>query len=208
MKNAYIKHLVTKYVDPHFTGYNLQGFIYFCEPIEYVLRGYCFDSGRNADLLKLMTFVQPLYTPCDFIALTLGETIVETFISKDNEEKLMPEIVKKMKDFEPYLFELATPRELTHLPRQTKYENNSDVACERRAYSRILNGEYEEARIELNILIGRLNDHVVAKIAARYEFEALDRAEELIRLLDINSQLALDKLDEYTAFTKSHLRLP
>ncbi|MEP6756917.1 MAG: hypothetical protein ABJA67_15540 [Chthonomonadales bacterium] len=208
MKSAYIKHLVNKYVDPHFSGYKLSGCLYHREPIEYVLNGYCFGSGRGADILNLDRIVQPMYIPFDSIALSLSKRVMYTCVSKENEEQLMPGIVDKMKSLEPFFYELTTPGYLTYLTKYTEYEDNSDYDCQRRAYSRILNGEYALAKTQLKSLVDELEQRVRDNTARIWHGDMIERAQELIRFLDINPQLAVDKLNEYTAYTKNCLRLP
>lgn len=213
MKASRLKPLYKKYLLPYLSGFRYKGHLIYSEPIEYLLRGFWFESSAfSADAFTVYVFVQPLYVPEEGIAFTFGQRLPWLRSKKDrwwelsetNEEEVMKDVQQAILQLGlPFLEQFKTPADLAQKAGKVIGSRDNPHIQEAVAYSRVLAGETHKALKALDRL------HRYLRRTAEYDWEReMDRRVLRIRIaLAHDPQEAIHLLTEWREYTLKNLRL-
>ncbi len=78
MKVKYVKKLYKNYLSEALPGFGIQGHLVYYEQVEYLLRGFYFESSAFcADDFNIYVFVQPLFIPLTNLWFSFGHRLGE-----------------------------------------------------------------------------------------------------------------------------------
>ncbi len=210
MKASRLKPLFQQYLMPILPGFAFKGSLIYSDPLEYLLRGFSFDSAaHNKDGVRGYYFVQPLYVPKPYIYYTYGGELTpgEVF-TPDNEQEIMQKFLNSIqRKGLPFLNAISVPADLAH--RAGRIADSSEVHVkETIVYSLLLSGEYTKGQNELSRLLPYIRKEMDKYPNLVWLGDNLMRCERILRELNISPETALSTLNEWRKFTLQSLKLP
>jgi hypothetical protein len=157
MKSVYLRRLYQKYISARLPGFSIKGHLIYADHFDLILRGYCFeDSAFEANAFNIYVFVQPLYSPFNYLWFNFGQRLNQFAkggvdhwwtISPENEQQIMGVVTDLMcGPALKFLNRVTNPGDLvTEFQRRIKETPNDFNVIEAIAYSRILSGDYRNA---------------------------------------------------------------
>lgn len=214
MKGRTVEKLAKKYLLQHLPGYAVRRSLLFFEPLDWILRGYCFDSSSfSADRFVVHAFCQPLYVPVEYLVLSFGDRLGAAgggperwFHLKGNDElSTMTEVVERiLKEGEPMLVTTETLRGFLDMLPRLSSDHADPHYLEARAYTEVLTGRTELACRTIN----RLNSVIDANPNKFDWVLDLQRRVNHIRVLLAESpESAISQLNTWADYTARQLKL-
>lgn len=214
MKNQEIQKLNRKYISPTLEGYVASGHLLVYTPVDFLLRGYCFEGSNSThDQFTVSAFVQPLYVPSDRIVLSYGKRLgiivgkPEKWweIDPRNASNVMQDVLNVIQmQAEPILKLFTTPQ--SFIDNLSKlHDNEKDLyRNEAIAYSFVLERDLLQARKAFIRLMPGL-DQMIAK-GVPWVRALQDRAQLILRHVELGDvEAAIAQLKEWKKFTSQRL---
>lgn len=217
MKEKECETLAKRYLLPEFPGMRAKGKLVFYEPVNELLKGFCFDrSGFAPRDFSLWTFVQALYDPSETIAFVFGRRS-DQFVSrpkfgwwkldKQPEDKIFAEVVASLKaDGLPYFEGITDAASLcANVDRLRRQANDPDpYVLGAVGYGYIWSGDIPKALERLDRLVSLWRKPDETREWMRI---LLDRVDFMRQTLRENPDSAMDILKSWRDYTVIKLGL-
>lgn len=151
MKTKEMQKFAKAWLLPTLPGFELAGKVLFQKPVADVLRGFCFeDSDFSTNTGYVWVFVQPLYVPKGYLALSFGKRLFHKtgFFSRRQDwdlsslESSGPDLRAAIESQGlPHLSKLSTPTEIVENLFRVTGLRGDPYAIEAVAYSQIRLGD-------------------------------------------------------------------
>jgi len=191
---------------PNIPGFSSKEWLLFASPIDHVLKGFCGDdSGLNKEQFTVWAFMLPLYVPTDHVHFNMGFRLTQengcekwwNIVDPDLRDELLVCIETQGL---PYFDKVKEPKDVaTAIQKLTTQFSPYDL--EAVAYSQLMAREFDSAGSALERLISSINSTIA------WQARMADRAEFLLRKLNLNPQLAIQQLHEWELATLQNLGL-
>lgn len=192
----------------------------YASPVSLLLRGYCFDtSAFEPAAFYVWVFVQPLYVPHDYIFFSFGRRFEEAgagelrwTLTSANLNTVEEDVLHCIEtQGVPLLNLLKDPKDLAKASAREPGSAGELFDCdpddpnvtEARAYSWILAGNFDKARIDLASLVS----DAALRPEQDWEFAIRDRAREVLAVLVRSPEEAKLLLTRWAIDTAKKLRL-
>jgi hypothetical protein len=207
MRNRDLQRLVKQYLLQHLPPLQLDRDLLFYEPIEYLLRGFCFGRSGDAAAFYVWVFVQPLYIPHDSVYFNFGDRLSPGWsVSKKSEPEVMTEVLDAiLADGLPFLDRFHTPEDIVDRIDEfgDAYPTNTHF-IEAHAYSLILVGKYYQAEEELRLLHARCEPN---PRNVEWVYDQMHRGDRVLAKLKRSPEEAKQLLLEWRTQTLRAIRL-
>ena len=211
MRRKDFERLAKTYLVPHLEGFRSHGHLLFMEPIDCLLRGFCFEpSGFDATSMYLNFFIKTLYVPVEYVELTYGDRLRGNLlwegISKENESEIMADVLNSIRsDGLPCLTRIATLEDLLRFIETERHLDIDPHDVEKYAYALVLLGKHEQAFEQLHHL-RRVCDEAISTGTA-WAGKNLERGEQVLSALQDNPAEARSLLNTWRSHTLKALKL-
>ena len=169
MKAREVQRLYKSYIQPVFPEFFIHGHLLYLKPVDYLLRGICFESsGFDKNRFNIYVFIQPTFILRDYLWFSFGDRLHYMIkgidhwwtIDDQNEKEIMTTVVSLLSQAKSsYLDQIIEPGDLVkRLPKMVDI-NNSIVGQQTIAFTHILSGEKEKALVALDLLSKTLDDY-------------------------------------------------
>ncbi len=191
---------------PSLPGFMAKGKCLFKAPVGAMFRGFIFDSSSSKEAFYPQVYVQPLYVPFKYTALTLGERFIGNWqVRPHDEANLAQKLLDHIRSVGlPFLDNLGSPEKLAHPP--AYWDSSANVHIEQAiAYSLAFIGEDDRALDRID-QICRLLQAASGKYA--WEDKLLADLLSFRAILHEDPSQARQQLATWVEETRGHLRLP
>jgi hypothetical protein len=217
MQKREVQRLFKTYIQPEFPQFYIQGHLLYLKPVDYLLRGICFESsGYGKNHFNIYVFVQPTFIPRDYLWFNFGDRLHHMVkgndywwtINDQNEKEVMESIVGLLHQAKStYLDNFYEPRDLVKRLPKMRRRDKSIEGQRTIAFTHILEGERKQALFKLDRLSKELGNYYLENPQIKWVNDInLEVGEIRTRLLDSN-ELAIALLNQWRRETMMSIDL-
>ena len=212
-----VQRLYKSYIQPVFPEFFIQGHLLYLKPVDYLLRGICFESSAfEKNTFNIYVFIQPTFIVRGYLWFSFGDRLHHMIRGNDhwwtiddqNEKEIMTTVVSLLSQAKSsYLDQIIEPGDLVkRLPKMVDI-NNSIVGQQTIAFTHILSGEKEKALVACDRLSKTLDDYYLENTQRAW---AKDWSQQVVdirnRLLESNEK-AIELLELWRRETMKSIHL-
>lgn len=189
---------------PQMPGYTHKGLMLYARPLNHVLRGFYFeDSGFDRSAFYMWAFFLPLYVPATHVSFSFGRRLGDASGKRWNlnDPRLRDELLACIQlDGLPFIESVKQPQDIAAAIHRLG-ANFDPYKMEAIAYSLAMDGDMAAAQLALEALTTALDKSI------SWQVEMLERAQQLVRKLEVDPQEARNQLAKWEQVTVKNLGL-
>lgn len=206
MRRRRIESLVKRHIAPSFPELTLVRDLLVRWDGDPIVRGFVFDrSRRNASMVRMEVFAQPLFVPAEGVGLSVAQELGEFLFDEVASEVELLEGMRALAEHEgrAFLQRVSDCAALAQtVPAMPPDRMDDRLGDEIRAYCMVWLGRTAEARDVLDVLI-----HELRAFEVEYEFELLSRVRHVKQTLERSDDEARELLSTWAGGTVRALGL-